>query len=63
MGTFEDIQVISNTAGAIDGGLPPDGSDQITAPDGTLFRPSGFDVNCPIVSTDKDGVVIIPPPS
>jgi hypothetical protein len=34
---------------------------QVTQPDGTSpLKPSGFEVNCPIVSTDPDGVIFIP---
>jgi hypothetical protein len=47
---FEDVQALA-TAGIV------------TQPDGSPFAPSGFDVNCPIVSSDADGTFVIPPPS
>jgi hypothetical protein len=55
---------------AVANDCPPDGmpTGEITAPffnsrGLNTFGRSGFDVNCPIISTDAAGVVIVPPPS
>lgn len=63
---FGEIQALSNDpAGTptLDGPLQTAGAGEITAPDGTKFRRSRFDVNCPIISTDGDGQFVIPQPN
>jgi hypothetical protein len=45
---FDEIKALSAPAGPL------------TQPDGSPLAPSGFEVNCPIVSTDPDGVFFIP---
>jgi hypothetical protein len=47
---FEDIRALA-------------GAGIVTQPDGSPFAPSGFDVNCPIVSSDPEGTFVIPQPS
>jgi len=75
IGTYETIEQRSNLPVGFptgDGPLcgtasdcPPNGAPtgEITNPAGGRFGRSGFDVNCPIISTDADGVTIVPQPS